>query len=256
MTPAHASEKDAGWCEQEWLTQSALYVDQEVPDYRGLLTSWQQYAKPCGGTVAYEARLAIIYFYLNEPAQAEEELRGVASAKSEYRYLVEIAQALTAGKKLALANDVAERDLQELDRRFLNIVQKYPRHPETFGLLGAVESELGRHDVAIKLYEAALGGSRGMSQEWGVYRNLTISYADLGRYQEAYDAAGATISRRKTVMADRYFVYAVARAEAGLGKFADAQTALRVIAAKDPSVKQDPDFRKTVDFVFERMKKN
>jgi tetratricopeptide (TPR) repeat protein len=143
--------------------------------------------------------------------------------------------------------------MQELDRRIMRVVEEYPGHPESYALLGAVESELGRHDVAIKLYETALADARG-TQKWGLYRNLTISYAEAGRYQQAYDAAGSTIALRRSVMGDKYFVYAVAKAEAGLGKFADAQTALRVIAAKDPSVKQDPDFRQTIDFVFDRMK--
>lgn len=256
IAPAHSAERDAGWCEQEWLKHSATHVDREVPDYRSLLTSWQQYATPCSGTVAYEARLAIIYLYLDQTARAEEALRGVVSAKSEYRHLVETAQVLIDAKKRVRGKGVSERDLEELEHRFLDIVQKYPGHPEIYALLGAMESELGRHDAAVEFYKAALAGSPGMSQQWGVYRNLTISYADAGRYREAYDTAGATISRRKSVMSDKYFVYAVARAEAGLGKFADAQTALRVIAAKDSSVKADPDFLKTVDFVFEQMKKS
>lgn len=252
LTHAHAFAGDAAWCEQEWLKQSAEYADRDVPDYRGLLSNWQQYAKQCSGTVAYEARLAFVYVQLDELDQARKALSGVTTA-SKYQYLVDLVQALTEGKRLLLDKTVSEPDLQELDRRFMGIVEKYPGHPESYALLGVVESELGRHDAAIRLYEVALEGSRG-TQKWGLYRNLTISYAEAERYQAAYDAAGRTMALRKSVTDDKYFVYAVAKAEAGLGKFADAQLALRLIAAKDPSVKQDPDFLQTVDFVFDRMK--
>jgi len=88
----------------------------------------------------------------------------------------------------------------------------------------------------------------------GIYRNLTINYAELGRYQQAYDAAGRAIGLRKSVMADPYFVYGVAKGEAGLGMFKEAMTALRVIAAKHPGINQDPDFKATVDFVIEKLK--
>ena len=69
-------------------------------------------------------------------------------------------------------------------------------------------------------------------------------------------AEGTAISLSKTFFADPYFIYAVAKTDAGLGKFADAQTAIRVLAKKRPQVKDTKDFLSTVDFIFDKMKES
>jgi hypothetical protein len=77
---------------------------------------------------------------------------------------------------------------------------------------------------------------------------------EVGRYQDAYDSAGSAISLRKGNMDDPYFMCALAKADAGLGRFQDAQTALRLIAAKKPEVKQSPEFLSAVSFVIGKIR--
>lgn len=256
VTGAGASENAASWCEQQWFVVSAQYVDQEVPDYAGLLQRWQQYGPKCQGTVAYEARLAFIYFYLDQPAKATEALQAVEAKVSEYRYLLELAQLLTEFKRLMLSKQMDEPHLRGFEHRLADFVKRNPHLFEGYALLGAIEVILNRHEEAITLLEkaAAMEGSPGSRA--GIYRNLTISYAEVGRYQEAYDAGGEAISLSKAFFGDPYFMYAVAKTDAGLGRFADAQTAIRVIAKKRPQVKDTKDFLSTVDFIFDKMKEN
>jgi tetratricopeptide (TPR) repeat protein len=121
-------------------------------------------------------------------------------------------------------------------------------------LLGSIEVLLNRHTAAIPLLEkaAAMEGSPGSRA--GIYRNLTISYAEVGRYQDAYDVGGKAVSLSKALFADPDFMYAVAKADCGLGKFTDAQTAIRVIAAKRPQVTGTKDFHSAVEFVVDKTK--
>ena len=83
----------------------------------------------------------------------------------------------------------------------------------------------------------------------GVYVNLTISYSALGRYPEAMQAADAAYRHDKSVTGHPYFAYALARAQAATGKLQQAETVLRVIAAKKPEVRRDPEFKKVIEFV-------
>ena len=173
-----------------------------------------------------------------------------------YNYLLELAHLLTEAKRLMLSQQMDDAHLRGFDRNLAEFVKRNPQLFEGYALLGGIEVILNRHAEAIPLLEkaAAMEGSPGSRA--GIYRNLTISYAEVGRYQDAYDAGGTAISLSKTFFADPYFIYAVAKTDAGLGKFADAQTAIRVIAKKRPQVKDTKDFLSTVDFIFDKMKES
>ncbi len=253
---AEASENIANWCEQEWLTQSAMFADKQPPDYNGLLERWQLYSNKCQGTVTYEARLAFVYYLLNQPEKAKIALQPIEYKKSEFAYLVEIAKTLIETAELPLSSSANVANLQDIEAKLRKLMEQHPDHIEIYGLLGGIETLLDHHEQAIQTLESALKFGNPFNSKAGVYRNLTINYAEIGRYQEAYEAAGNAIGLQKKVMDDQYFVYAVAKAEADLNRFEDAQTALRVIASKKPEVKSTAEFRSAVSFVFEKMKKS
>jgi hypothetical protein len=56
------------------------------------------------------------------------------------------------------------------------------------------------------------------------------------------------------VFGDADLLYALARSQAGLGMFAEAQTTLRVVAARIPGAAKSTEFLNTVHEVFERQK--
>jgi len=254
MTKVDASESVAGWCEQEWLAQSALFVGKDMPDYNGLLDRWMQYRGKCQGTVSYEARLAFIYYFLNQNDKAKDSLRSVEHKASPYSYMVDLAKIWIEASELSVSKSSDMRRLREIESQLQKIVIQHPEHVESYGLLGGLESSLGHHEQAITTLEKGLALAKPAHSKAGIYQNLTISYAEVGRYQDAYDAAGNAINLRKAASDNQFFMYALAKANAGLGKFSDAQMDLKLIAAKKPEVKQDPEFLAAVDFVIKKIK--
>ncbi|MBI2381361.1 MAG: hypothetical protein HYV16_11470 [Gammaproteobacteria bacterium] len=254
MVMAETSQSKGQWCERQWLTESANFVDRDAPDYMGLLESWKKYREKCQGTVAYEARMALIYYFLDKPTRARDVLRSVENVGSEYDYLRDILAILTEYKEYMLAQKIDESLLRAFKKRFSNYVGKYPESMEGYAQLGAVQMSLGEHESAIISFAAAIEKAPETADLAGLLRNLTVSYSEIGHYQDAYDVAGAAINRRKSVTEDAEFMLALAKAEAGLGMFKEAETTLRVIVTKHPSLREEPDFQATVNFVLEKRK--
>jgi tetratricopeptide (TPR) repeat protein len=249
MTVANAIEDRSMWCEHQWLILSAEFADREKADYPRLLSAWKELDSTCRGTVSYEARMALIYYYLDQIDGAKAAIKSVRDTKSDYTYLVELVSTLLDLKELTDAGKVNQTDLQKIDNEIYSYVKAYPDKPEGYALFGMVESQLGRHDAAIKLYEESLKKLPKTNQQWGVYRNMTISFTEVARYEESYHAAGKAISLHKTVTNDRYFMYALAKAEAGIGQLDDARITLKLISTKQPDVFKDPEFLAAVNFV-------
>jgi hypothetical protein len=55
-------------------------------------------------------------------------------------------------------------------------------------------------------------------------------------------------------MSDQFFMYALAKTDAALGKFADAQNVATLIVTKKPEIKTTEAFQSTVAFVKQKMK--
>lgn len=239
-------------CEQKWIEESAHFTKQSPADYDGLLRYWLEQGPTCRGTVVYEARLAIAYSFNQHPDQARQVLASLQKSTSPYSYLIELSE-LTIESDLVLKQGANEASAKQLEKRFLAFVKKYPAIPEGQAMLGGILTGLDKHEEAIKALRVGLKSSGNLS---GVYRNLTVSLASLERFQEALSAANQAFKMDRNLSGDAYFVYAVAKSNAALGQFKEAETALRLIAAKRPEVRRDPDFKEAVEFVTARIPKN
>ena len=153
----------------------------------------------------------------------------------------------------ALEDARAEDRLRQLEPLFREFTRKHPEFPEALGIHGGILTMLGRHAEAIGPLRASLKSSMAA---WGVYRNLTVSYAAMERWREAMDAADEACTLERGVTGDPHFACAAAMASAGLGDLKSAETMLRVIAMKRPESRQDPDCRKAAAFVMARMPKS
>jgi tetratricopeptide (TPR) repeat protein len=244
-----AVDSVADWCERQWAIESASAGERGPRDLTELLMRWKGHGLKCSGTVAYEARLAMAYAMSGDPAAAQRELKSVAGIQSDYGHLVEFGAVVV--DYFSVANGAPTRDgVRRLEGELRAFTEKYPRFADGQAMLGGIETTLGKHAEAIKALELGLHSSMDTS---GAYRNLAISYAAVGRYEDAIHAADAAYRLDKGLTSDPYFVYAVAIADAGVGKLEDAELALRVIAAKKPEVRRDPEFKKALDFVLARM---
>ena len=125
---ALSATTSAQWCEEQWKAASAAAVDQQPPDYAGLLHQWQQLGARCAGTVAYEARLASAYVFLGRPEKAREVLAPFKDVPSPYRHLVDFmliqadAQDITKGR-------ITIQDVEKLEKMYANLVSRYPEFP-------------------------------------------------------------------------------------------------------------------------------
>ncbi len=245
-----ARKSDAAWCERQWSIESANIARETPPDYSALLRRWQGHAPRCAGTVAYEARLAVIYLSLNQPDKAREILKPLAGSRSEYRHLVDFAALLVDYFAALNGPTTTKADIGRLEGSFRGFTSRYPQFADGQGMLGGLQTLSGKHAEAIKSLELGLHSSMDV---WSVYRNLTISYTAVGRYADAIRAGDDAYRLNRGVTSDQYFAYALAKADAGVGKLQDAETVLRVIAAKKPEVRRDPEFKEAVEFVMARM---
>jgi tetratricopeptide (TPR) repeat protein len=175
MLTASASEDVGSWCEQQWIVQSAEFTDRDNPDYNGLLQRWMQNEGKCKGTVLYEARLALIYSQLDQPAKSKEVLLPIEKQNSKFTYLVRLVDILADTKTLMLTHKMDSTHLEQTDQRFRDYVNRYPDKPEGYAYLAAVEMQLRRYDAAVKLLENVVAKSGRTAQTRGLYRNLTIS---------------------------------------------------------------------------------
>jgi tetratricopeptide (TPR) repeat protein len=246
------------WCEQQWeITTNNVAVEFDA-SYRDAIAQWEKLAGKCSGTIAYEARLATIYALANEPVKARRVLQGIAGKESEYGYLAEMAQLqVETSEALATGTSPEKKDkLEGVARKYVTFVKKYPRWPTGYAVLGGLQTTLGQHQAAVRTLMAGIEVTdkekRASPNLWGVYRNLTISYAALGEYRTALDAGDIAYEMKKGISSDQYFMYAMARAYAGVGNFQAAQNALNLILAKKPEVRGDPEFVDTVNFAAAR----
>jgi tetratricopeptide (TPR) repeat protein len=245
-TMAGASENRAAVCEQLWKQESAKAIHGGAsPDFPQLLARWLSHGPQCAGTVAYEARLAIAYVAAGRPDEAREVLAPMRGIQSEYAHLVELA-ALQLDYFAVAKGTITDDRLKGLESQFRTYVRKHPHVPEGYAQLGALQTMLGKHAEAVGSLSAALKSSMDLA---GVHRNLTISYAALGRYEEAVRSADEAVDLGPDMLSDAAFVYAAAKASAAVGKISAAVTVLNVIATKRPELREDPGFWDAANFV-------
>jgi tetratricopeptide (TPR) repeat protein len=237
-------------CEQQWWADSARFVDQATPDYKTLLAEWQAREPDCKGTGIYEARLATIFTMLEQPAKAHKTLQSLKNVPEPYKDDVALARILAEHQELVIAGKTEVSSLENVEAKYISFVEQYPTSLEGRALLGGLETVLGKHREAIH-HLARATHSKTPGQLHGVFRNLTISLAHVGKYEEAYRAAGKTIEFRKESMADPWFMCAAARAQVGLGRLDDAETTLGVLITKTPDFEADREYQETLRLLVE-----
>lgn len=252
LLPIHALAATAEWCESQWKIDSepALYLN--PPEFSGLLGTWQSHSQECAGTVAYEARMAFVYLLLNQVDNARNVIKPFEGKNSKYSYLIDFASIHSDAVEMENKETIKVDDVRKLESEYLAYVKKYPDFPDAFGMLGSYQMFLGEYDAAISSLEKAKSTDMSASM---IYRNLAISYTAIGKYDDAIAAGDKAYELNEKITSDQYFVYAVAKADAGLGDYKSAQTALKLIAAKKPEVKATPEFQDAVEFVINEVNK-
>lgn len=249
-----AAESRITFCERQWDDLSSKHAKTSAADYEGLLNSWKSLDKECGSLPTYKARMALVYFYLDRLKEAHSELVTL-SPENRQNLLVRVVEILV---DLSLLNErkggqLNTTELTQFDTRIRSVLKDKPTDPGALTLLADVSSELGKHELAIELYEKALEAVAPSPRGWGILRNLTIAYGAANRYEEAYDMAGKSLALNRALMSDPYFMCTVAKAQAYIGKLEAAKETIEVLAAKRPDVKTIPEFKEAVIFVRQKL---
>lgn len=250
LTPVttRAGGGSAEWCERQWKAASANAAFAAPEAKAALLARWEGYRAKCAGTGVFEARLAGAHALVGQYDEARKVLKPLLGASRAHRELVELT-ALSVDYLELGAHEATTtvEDVRRLEGKLRALTAKYPAFPEGSALLGSVQTFLGNHADAVTSLEAALR-SADMDRS-GVYRNLTLSYVGVGRYADARRSADEALRRHPGFADDRWFVFAMARADGALGNFKAALDELNAISGKGDEVVRDPEFKETVDFV-------
>lgn len=234
-------------CERQWIIDSGSMSSTSGLTDGTLLKKWRSLEGRCGGTSIYWGRLAMIQLLSNDLQGAKNSLAKDGAGDNSYGYATDAAKVqIQVQERLASKKPLKKSEIVDFENAYQKIVEKYPKWPTGYALLGGMQTLLGKHLDAIKSLGIAQKGDA--YQLWGVYRNLTISLSALDKHKEALDAADQAGALNGDLLADPSFVYAVATSHAALGYLDDAENFLKIIATKRPDVKQDPDYIKAVDF--------
>lgn len=243
-TNAYANINKADWCEQQWAKESSRAGGSEAGN-ADLLLIWKKYEPKCSGTVSYEARLAIAYTLQGQTDQARKLLKPLTNTHSAYKHLVEFSLLQADAADLTLG-DITLEHVHQLEKKYAVFVKKHPGFLDGHAAIGGLQTTLGMHEKAIKSLEI---GSRSQMDVSGVYRNLAISYSEVGRFKDALTAASKAHELNTEIMSDPYFLLSFAKANAGLNNLDYAAKILKLVSAKFPGVQSSPAFKDTIDFI-------
>lgn len=213
------------WCEKQWIANSAAYTSQDgKPKGNLLLTYWLTLEPRCGATFAYSGRLALVHVLMKDFNAAKSVLaKAPPTGGSPYAYSVDIAKVmLQVEERIAAAKPVTGQDIAQFEKSYANLVAKYPKWPTGYALLAGVQTLLGKHHEAIRNLKVAAKGDA--YELFGVYRNLTISYAAIGDFMSAADSADKAYRLNPGLTSDSAYMFAAATAASGTGHFDDAET--------------------------------
>jgi superkiller protein 3 len=133
-------------------------------------------------TIAPENRrahyvLATALVRTGEKERAEKELELYRRLEAEARSEIDRSRDIIVLNRGAAAKLLEGRNEEAIDL-FLKAIEAYPDAPANYLNLGVAQSKLGKHKDAVETFQKML--SRGMTENFMVYRNLSREYELLG----------------------------------------------------------------------------
>jgi tetratricopeptide (TPR) repeat protein len=239
---------DVEWCEQQWIAQEMFPKSYDALDPADNVRQWLAVAPRCQGTVFYEARLAFAYLGTREYAKAREILAKLDVGQPRFAYLVDLVKIEVDSAELADQPEPRGEDLRAIDERYNEHLRtKYSAatiEDSVDALIGygSFMGAIGEHEIGAKLLELAERARKPARGKLALYRNLTVDYAALGRFEDAQYMAGKALELSPIVMTSPYFVYALAKAKSSLGKHQEALASMDKLAELRPDIVKGEEF--------------
>jgi tetratricopeptide (TPR) repeat protein len=222
-------------CDDEW-----RQMLQSSADPQEKIRVWTALGMKCAGSGLYETRMALLYIFAGRYGDARTTAQGgLALGTPHEKDLLSV-----------LANvDLSEGKLERALLDYESLIKKYPDYYDGYSGVGAVK--LLQHQLEESIHYLNEAAKRARTMD--TYRNLTLAYYGLERYQEAVTAINEAYALDKGIVKDRESMHAAARAYIYLGKLHAADGFLKMLLQANPEAANDPETRKTIDYVSKKL---
>jgi tetratricopeptide (TPR) repeat protein len=222
-------------CNDEWrqTLQSTATAEDKIRAWSGL-------KEKCDISGLYEYRLGTLYAL----AARYDEARSVAQTA--------LSQGTPYEKELLSVLANADMLRENLDASLLDyetLIKKYPDYYDGYAGVGAVKLLQHKFEESIQYLNEAAKRQRTLD----IYRNLTIAYSLLGRYEEAVKAINEGYAIDRFIVKDREAMHAAAISYVHLGKLHAADGFLKMLLQADPQAANDPQIHKTMTYVSKKL---
>ncbi len=228
-------------CESSW---KKLFRAKNGRVDDSLLEEWKNHERECKGTRIYEIHLASIYLRLEKFEPAKIILQS-ATIPQQYKLKAEIVGVNIDYLQAISFEKIDLSALRRLEARIVSLKNEQQDVSAVLGILGHVQLLLGKYPDAVDTLEKVVA-NRIDGDDLTDYRNLTVAYANVERYEEALALVDKTYSLSKDVTSDKEFMYAAALAYSAVGNVESAKNMLTLILNKNPGLENDLRYRQVV----------
>ena len=223
-------------CTAEW-----LQIGQGSTNTQEQIRSWLAVAEKCARSGLYEARLALLYVLDGRLDDARTAIDTGLALKTPYE------KELTS----VLANvEMGEGKLDDSLQRYERLIRIYPKFFDAYAGAGAVKVLQRRFSEALTY----LSEARALGKTAAMYRNLIVTYDQLGKYDAAVSAVKEGYAFDISIGRDKEAMHAAAIAYCHLGNFSVADGMLKMLFHADPEAAKDPEVARTMLYISKHLK--
>ncbi|THB73369.1 MAG: hypothetical protein D6B28_03765 [Gammaproteobacteria bacterium] len=233
-------------CDDLWGQMHGKLINDPSISYKELLADWQNIDSKYKALDSYYYHLATIYLALNDIEPAEENLRNAIEIKQGYLQLAELALLHVELKKLMIFDVVDRSRYLTLHNKYLEVLEKNSESGNAYEQIAILENLLEMHSEAI---EHSIKAIELKENSWASYRNLVISYTNLGEFKKAVDAVEKAYAINKRLYYDIDFMLASAASFAAIGQDDVSMNILNKLLELQPKVDTSEDFHRTIEFI-------
>lgn len=235
---------NAKTCDRAWEEIRAASYEPSV-SINDLISRWEARQSDCGGTGAYEDRLATLYIYAHKFDQAETLISAALKLDTSDKRNLKLL--LITIDSLQLNHDVATSRAREL-------IEEYPDWAGGYQALGAEQLAQKHYSDAIDSLEKALRRNPGKAVTAGIYSELTLAWYYLKNYRNAIIASQHAGKMNNALFArEPLWVMATAYSLVNLGYLKAAEDLLEKSAKLNPAIQKRNDFRRAKKYLDKKL---
>ena len=234
-------------CEDKW---NSLFSGSSRRGVSELIKIWLNEKNLCLNSGFYEFKLGWLYIYSEEYTKALNTFkRGIEKNKGYVKDLklgiadVSFNRASRAGQKSEYA--IAESLYREM-------IQEYPTWHAPYEQMAALKLLQDEFESSVEYGE----NSVRIQPTAYAYRNLAISYQNIGQYEKCIEAMNDGYELDKTLFEDKNLMLSTSVSYTKLKKFELARNTLAVLMQNREGIENDPDFNMVLNYLKNQLQIN